>query len=124
MAVTSKHKRPGNPGEVPISFADSQSRFDCDAVEARWTFKNQHGNQRRIFRHGIFPNTLPIRPAEVAGRDSTTEKLDAPAEAGGTRQRRPCAFFGEDRDCATDMSGGVEDQADGVAFVWLVCAAC
>lgn len=74
MGITSKCKRLGNPGEIPIRFADSQSRFDSDAIEARWTLENQHGNQARIFRHGVCPqHTIAIRPAEVAGRDFTTK---------------------------------------------------
>ena len=55
MWVTSKYKRAGNPSEVPISFADTQSRFDSDAVEAGWTLTNQHSNQSRVLRHDRLP---------------------------------------------------------------------
>ena len=35
------------------------------------------------------------------------------------------AFFGEHRDCSTDLDGGLlDDQPDGSAIVWLACETC
>jgi hypothetical protein len=34
------------------------------------------------------------------------------------------AFLSEHLDCASDMAGCVDDQADGSAVVWFACPAC